>query len=335
MARTDADEYTPEVENIDPATDYDSQAVEPEFSDTDSEDNVEGTGEEAPATDADEAAQAAELEAKIEASVEAFKSTALTTVEQADDEGHLTPDQLSPIVTAYRDVEGGNKGKKQARDFVTEQMKATLTSGAANGFQLAMAWNSVQDAIQTAPTKSSTGGGGKSSAPAVSQTQLFADKIAALRLGLQLAEANVPEGVDANWETLITGDEAKAQALLEFLSTEQADDATEPEASQVERAAVKYATGRGPRKAGRPSGTPYQGTRRDVAAHITNAFADKPSGTFLSIAEIKATPSQEYGSDSPSSGAISARLFPRGGAAMSVPGVEAANEGGKNGARKL
>lgn len=331
MARTDAEDYTTEVENIDPATDYDSQAVEPEFSDAE----VEGTGEEAPATDTDADAQAAELEAKIEATVEAFKSVANQTAEAADDEGHLTPDQLSPVVTAYRDVEGGNKGKKQARDFVTEQMKATLTSGQPNGFVLAMAWNSIQDAIQTAPTKSSTGGGGTKAAPAVSQTQLYADKIAALRLGLQLAEANVPEGVDANWENLITGDLDKAQSLLEFISTEQADDATEPEVSAVERAAVKFATGRGPRKAGRPSGTPYQGTRRDVAAHIVNAFADKPSGTFLSISEIKSTPSEEYGSDSPSSGAISARLFPRGGAAMSVPGVEAANEGGKNGARKL
>lgn len=333
MARTDADEYT----DTDPSVDYDSSNIEAETNDAE----VEGT--EAPAeavaaepeVDAEAEAKAAELEAKIEATVDAFKAKAIEAAGQADDEGHLNPDQLSPVVESYRAVEGGNKGKKLAKDFVTEQMKEALTSG-PTGFVAAMAWNSIQDAIQTAPTKSGGSGGGTRTATPVSQTQLYADKIASLRLALELAEANVPEGVDENWEDKVTGDLDKAQALLDFHSTEQAEDAPEPEASPVERAAVKLASGRGPRKAGRPSGAPYQGTRRDVAAHITNAFANHPSGTFLSIAQIKATPSEEYGSDSPSAGAISARLFPKAGPdKMSVPGVVAAQEDGKNGARKI
>lgn len=332
MARTDA------YEEVTPETDYDSTLVESEVNEAEVEGTEGDTATEAvdtEATDPEADAKAAELEAKIEATVDAFKAAAIEAAGAADADGHLNPDQLSPVVTAYRAVEGGNKGKKLAKDFVQEQMKDALNTGTRESFTVAMSWNVIQDAIQTAPTKSS-GGGGKSTATPVSQTQLYADKIASLRLALELAEANVPEGVDENWEDKVTGDLDKAQALLDFHSADQDEDAEEPEASPVERAAVKLASGRGPRKAGRPSGAPYQGTRRDVAAHITNAFANHPSGTFLSIAQIKATPSEEYGSDSPSAGAISARLFPKAGPdKMSVAGVVAAQEDGKNGARKI
>lgn len=332
MARTDADQvedfdFTEQVAP-DAGTEPEVQAEAPA--------EAEASAEPVAETTSGEDAEAAELERKIEETVEAFKEAATTAADSADDEGHLTPDQLSPVVEKYRAVEGGNKGKKIAKDFITDQMKEALTSG-PDGFVPAMAWNAIQDAVLTAAPKSS-GGGTRTPAAPVSQTRLFADKIASLRLALELAEANVPEGVDEDWEAKITGDLSKAQALLDFEAVErdEEDETPAPGVTPVERAAVKLATGRGPRKAGRPSGAPYQGTRRDVAAHITNAFAAHPSGTFLTIAEIKSTPSEEYGSDSPSAGAISARLFPKAGPdKMSVPGVVAAQEGGKNGARKI
>ena len=56
-----------------------------------------------------------------------------------------------------------------------------------------------------------------------------------------------------------------------------------------------------------PRGT-YTGPRRDVAAHIESAFADVPSGTFLTVAAIAGHSSDTYGDDHPSSGAVWARL---------------------------
>lgn len=50
--------------------------------------------------------------------------------------------------------------------------------------------------------------------------------------------------------------------------------------------------------------------RRNVVAHLEQVFAPLASGTFLTIAQIVKTRSDEYGDDRPSPGAISARLFP-------------------------
>ncbi|RKN47716.1 DUF262 domain-containing protein [Micromonospora endolithica] len=75
--------------------------------------------------------------------------------------------------------------------------------------------------------------------------------------------------------------------------------------------------------------------RRDIAAHITSAFAALASGAFLTVQEIRNHRSDEYGAEFPSAGAISARLFPVTGR-CSVPGVEPGmNERGVRGARKL
>src|SRR5699024_5291652 len=54
--------------------------------------------------------------------------------------------------------------------------------------------------------------------------------------------------------------------------------------------------------------------RGDVAEHIREAFADLPSGAFLTINQIRRHPSAAYEGREPSGGAISARLFPSSGA---------------------
>lgn len=74
--------------------------------------------------------------------------------------------------------------------------------------------------------------------------------------------------------------------------------------------------------------------RRDIAAHIVSAFMAEPPGTFLTIGEIRAHRSPEYGDEFPSAGAIAARLFP-GSGVCTVPGVEpGVNERGVRGSRK-
>ena len=77
-----------------------------------------------------------------------------------------------------------------------------------------------------------------------------------------------------------------------------------------------------------------EATRRDIGAHIVSAFAGLPEGAFLTVREIRAHRSDEYGDEFPSAGAISARLFPSSGR-CTVPGVEPGeNERGVRGARR-
>jgi hypothetical protein len=76
-------------------------------------------------------------------------------------------------------------------------------------------------------------------------------------------------------------------------------------------------------------------TRRDIAAHIASAFAGMPDGTFLTVGEIRAHRSKEYGDEFPSSGAIAARLFPASGR-CTVHGVSPnTNDRGVRGAHKV
>ncbi|WP_278265435.1 DUF262 domain-containing HNH endonuclease family protein [Nocardia sp. AG03] len=76
--------------------------------------------------------------------------------------------------------------------------------------------------------------------------------------------------------------------------------------------------------------------RRDIGQHIVNAFAGLEEGTFLTINEIRKVPSAQYPvNDLPSSGAISARLFPAGGRRTTVPGVVGAIVGGRRGGRAV
>lgn len=83
-----------------------------------------------------------------------------------------------------------------------------------------------------------------------------------------------------------------------------------------------------------PRPTPTR-KRRDIGQHIVNAFEDLPVGDFLTIREIRQIPSLQYPAhDLPSSGAITARLFPSNGGDTTVPGVVGSTVDGRLGARK-
>ncbi|PRY39335.1 uncharacterized protein DUF1524 [Geodermatophilus tzadiensis] len=89
-----------------------------------------------------------------------------------------------------------------------------------------------------------------------------------------------------------------------------------------------------PRPSRAPQSTPSaSGRRRDIAAHIAHAFADLPVGSFLTVSQIRNTPSPEYEGTAPSAGAISARLFPASGP-MTLVGVVPDQRNGVRGARK-
>lgn len=144
-----------------------------------------------------------------------------------------------------------------------------------------------------------------------------------------------------------TGDEHNAarEAVTEEISQHAK---AEPDVASEVKEAFRIARGRPTARLGRgakPSGTSSaasvrptsNGTKRNIATHISNAFATKPVGTFLTIAEIVNTASDEYAGISPSPGAVSARLFPDGDPAKcTVAGIKGAhNADGKKGAVKV
>jgi hypothetical protein len=59
----------------------------------------------------------------------------------------------------------------------------------------------------------------------------------------------------------------------------------------------------------------FTGERGDIGAHIQQAFESEASGTFLTVAQIRAKVTEAYpmSDHRPSSGAIEVRLFPKAG----------------------
>lgn len=292
---------------------------------------------EAQADTEDATAQAeAEAEAKAEASLELFQHAALAALEEADTTTGTVPDAfLEPVKSAYRAIQGGAKIKNRAKTFVADSMRDVLGAGDLSQMFKAVAWNSIQEAIAQAPAKSAA-----AAKPAVSPNKLHADKVQALRLALDFIEnTDLPEGVSEEWDQEI--DAADNLAVVEeyaaWVKSEDENKAdNEPEVSAVVKQAVKLALSKGPKKAGaRATGHIHTGPKRDVGVHIINAFDQVESGTFLTVSEIRNTPSEEYGSDAPSAGAINQRLRPPSGKPTTIPGVSVEqNAEGIWGARK-
>lgn len=341
MAREDIFEDT--------ATDLGGDGIEdsaPEFSEADT------VVTEAPVTDADEAveaeapveaeptdeekaaaeAEAAAEAAEHEATVEAFKAAADAAVAEADSEtGTVTEANLDKVSNAYREVTGGIKYKNQAKAHVAEEMKNALTSG-PDGYSKAAAYNEVNEAILTATAKAKASP--KPKAPSISPAQAYAERVAVVAEALRLLEENAPEEADG-WEGVDV--EVDASALYAFDTDDSEDKGEAPESTPLAKAAVKVALGKAagtrPRSGG-STGSTYSGPRRDVGAHILHAFEGVESGTFLTVAEIRAVKSPEYGDDAPSAGAISARLFPKSGKVTLAGVIPGENDKGVNGATK-
>lgn len=283
--------------------------------------------------------QAAEL-AKAEASLELFQHAATAAIEEADTTtGTLPEAALEPVKVAYRGIEGGAKFKNRAKAFVADSMRDVLSSGDLTQVFKAVAWNSIQDAILAAAPKAAA-----TPKVTVSPNKLFADKIQSLRLALDFLEnSELPEGVTEEWSDEV--DESDNLTVLEEYNAwvkaekpENEEDADpEPEVSAVIKAASKLALAKGPKKAGtRGAGHVHTGPKRDVGAHIVNAFDMIESGEFLTVSEIRNTRSEEYGDDAPSAGAINQRLRPPSGKPTTIPGIVVEqNAEGIWGARKL
>lgn len=242
--------------------------------------------------------------------------------------GTLAEAQLAPIVKAYQDLDGA-KAKAAVRASIEQGVKDALSPD--NGdIPKARALNTIRGEI----TKSKGSGPKKDSTPS-DPTEAFVQNVVALQLAYGHVTQNVPDGVNEDWQTKANELAQKTVAEVDTLA-KYSGEGEEPEVSPLARRALKLASGKVKGGGGGGSRTPFTGTRRDIGKHILNAFADKASGDFLTVAQIVAHKSDEYGGEAPSPGAVSARLFPRGGGKSTVDGVEAvdAKDGQPKGARK-
>lgn len=237
--------------------------------------------------------------------------------------GEVAPAFIAPVQEAFRHLEGA-KNKNKAKAILNEGMKDAMGK---LDIQTARAYMTLSDGLTVAAAHV------KAERIPSDPTEAFIQRVVGLRLATDLATSTVPEGVKEDWRdqanALFTTSSEVAIAYLAWSTRgpveEGAEDAPEPEATAFVKAAVKLAQGKSGKiggKAGKSgTGTPFTGERRDISKHLAEAFASKAVGDFLTVSEIKNFKSDEYGDNPPSAGAISARLFPKGGGNCTLEGV--------------
>lgn len=238
----------------------------------------------------------------------AFKAAVDEAIENRDEStGDIAEAYLARIKEAFNSPEvKGVKAKNEAREIVDEGMKSAMGD---SDIVLARAYLAIQKEALVA-----TGGASasKERVPA-DPTEAFIQLVSGLRLAITLASENVPEGVAEDWADRAKANVAEAteaaQAIFAYDTSEEPE-GDRPEAEGWVQAAVKLALGKSARVGGtrRAAGGTYSGPRRNVQAHIEQAFADKEPGTFLRVSEIVNFKSEEYGDQHPSPGAVSQRL---------------------------
>jgi hypothetical protein len=322
MARRVSSGPTPDKsKNTDSVTPEVPEEVTPEVTEESSE---------APVAEAESTEEAPA--APVEPDLSDFKGAVTTAIEGRDTATGDVPDGLSSAVVAeYRKIDGlkaKNAAKSHLKDLIEEGMNQLK-------IDLARAPMKLLDAVIEAGSARSTA----EKAPA-DPTEAYVQHTAALNLAYGLVTANVPEGVSADWEAssdkLVEESREDAASYLAWFTSDDESRGDEPEVSSVVKAAVKLSQGKAARVTRTTAGRTYSGVRRDIGKHIEQAFADQEPGTFLTIAQIKSFRSEEYGDDTPSPGAISARLFPSGGGKCTLDFVKPGqNSDGNKGATKV
>jgi hypothetical protein len=275
-------------------------------------------------------------EASAEPDLTAFKEAVASAIGDRDETtGEVPTAPLDNVKQAYRGLDGA-KAKRAARDFVSDEMMEAM---AQSNIGLARAFLMIQKQGLVAGSVAS--GTGSTPRTPADPTEAFVQLVSGLRLALTVASENVPEGVAEEWadkaKALVSENLDAARTFLTFSTTEQADDATEPEAPAWVKGAVKLSQGKSAkvgaaRAKSTGGGSSYTGARRSIPKHIEEAFADKDSGAFLRVSEIVNFKSAEYGTDQPSAGAVSASLKSE---KFKSDIVKPDTQDGKLGARKL
>ena len=290
--------------------------------------------ETAPASENTETATEPKAEAPID--LTAFNAAVAEAVAEADETtGELPEAAMAKVTAAYRELDGV-KPKNAAKKSVNEAMKDAMGAG---NLPLARAYLNLNDkALVAAPSAAKP----RERTP-VDPTDAAVQRVATLQLARDWVV--VPDGLaddfDERVERAVSENADAVKSYLDWLQADSESRGDEPEVASMVKAAAKLALGKAARVGGSTRATvAYTGERRDVAKHMVNAFADKEEGTFMSIAEIRAVKSDEYGDDAPSAGAVSARLFPKNSKGEDVPskmpklGIHPAEQDGKKGAIK-
>jgi hypothetical protein len=297
------------------------------------------------ATSTEAAAPATETSSKVELTeeqinelVSKFAAEAQVAVDTRDPKtGTLTDEVVAGINKIYAELPTV-KVKNAAKRSLNESMSKLMDE---MDIVQARAYMELGSKLSAGSAKS-----GKTRAPRepVDPSEAFIERVAVLNLAYNLATGTPPEGVSADWSekaaTVVSEAAAAADAYRKYVLDESEEKGDGPEVSDVVKAAVKLSLGKSAKpgksapKVGGSTST-YDGERRSVANHIYEAFAGKEPGTFLLIADIRNFSSDEYGSDHPSSGAISARLFPSSGKCTLEGVVPATDENGHKGAQKV
>jgi hypothetical protein len=265
----------------------------------------------------------------------AFLAAVDAAMEARDESTGVVPEgPLAEVTKQYRELDG-IKAKNAAKAEINERLKDAVNRLAMYEGKALMGISEVLTA-GAAPAKEKV---------PTDPTEAYVQRLATLDLAFGLVSANAPEGVDKDAATaksaeLVGASQEAASRYLAWLNetpAEGEEKSAEPEVSGVVKSAVKLATGKSAKVGGRVTGgaTAYTGDRRDIAEHIRQAFADKESGTFMLIAEIRNHKSTEYGDNPPSAGAISARLFPKSGKCTLDFVKPDTNANGNKGATKI
>lgn len=304
---------------------------------TESTDNAEA---QAPATEGDQSAAdaAAEAKAKEEADAAAwstFEQSVSAAVEGRDPSTGTVPDSLaSPVTETYRALNVG--GKSKAKAHLLSIMQAGVEGG---DLSTAMAASQLSKVLTPAKATSKP----KEEKAPSDPNEAVANQLAVLKAAFVYIQSNLPEGADADTVRTKTNElteaaTAQMPGYIDWLTREPvaegATDTPEPEVSNITKKAVKLAVTKVRVSTSTGSGVSSgDGVRRSVSTHISQVFADKPSGHFMSIAEIANAESTEYAGVKISSGAITARLFPTDGT-CTLTDVTPAVVDGKRGATK-
>lgn len=256
--------------------------------------------------------------------ISSFTAVVTEVIGEADTStGELSVEALAKTTEAYRELDG-QKNKNKARDYIEESMRSAIMDDdgpRAKSFVLIR--------------KSLSAGAAKKESKPKDPTEAFVSKVAQLVAAQTVVTSTVPEGVADGWADKVN--ELVPQLVEQANSVlNVAEGAEAPEVSADARKVVKLASGKA---AGGGGGSTYSGPRRNVGAHIANAFEGLESGDFLTVNEIAKKKSAEYGDDEPSSGAISARLFPASGKLNLPEGIvpvpaDQSPDGKSRGARK-
>ena len=268
----------------------------------------------------------------------AFEAAVSDSLAKSDEAtGEVPLADVATVSEAYRALPDA-KSKAAARKTIEDAIKSSMKEGNSEGFLKARALLALQEGLTKAAPKAP-----RAPKAPVDPTADFVNLVSGLVLASGLAQQTVPDGVSETWAETVNANvssQETAQAAADFkawIESNADDKGDAPEVPEFVKAAVLLAAGRSAKvgRKARSGGTKstFTGERRDVGKHIESAFADLEEGAFLAIAEIKNHKSAEYGDDSPSQGAIQARLFPKSGK-VTVPGIAAAEQGGKKGAVK-